>query len=474
MDITRQTDERVVVTDEGRTFLGIRTGIAAQGFGAQRVSAVARRGGTLIANDRFESWPVERLVESDGRFYLCGPPREGRTVAELLADGTIDAAGWLPHLLEAIKSALVHDDLELCNIATSLVTDDGRVLFFDTELASAINTNLPLDERRRVYSPYRYDTLRGTDERIYHALTIAYHALTGAPVCPPDEEDAGDTAAECHSSSFVKRPMRFHNPALRADICTAVEGGLARSEHRTPELLSEIATILRSGSAVESIDSREADGRRTAAREVVEANRVRTRRRTFWRKRGMTVLVASIALLIVGIVPYRIIAGRLEPPATVGMGPREVARTFYDAWNDLDHLLMEDTLADGVGREVVREVTNVYVIDRVQTAHTWESLLIRADEWLGAGRPAGRMPYGVAGLELRLVTEGAETATVHARYDVWRPESVDTPDGTAATVAVRMSVSERLVLARGRHSWEIAEIRTSVNDDGERVPINLQ
>ena len=206
----------------------------------------------------------------------------------------------------------------------------------------------------------------------------------------------------------------------------------------------------------------------------MEANRVKARRRTFWRKRGVTVLVASVVILIVGFIPYRIIAGRLEPPATVGMGPREVAGTFYDAWNDLDHILMEDTLADGVGRGVIREVTNVYVIDRVQTAHTWESLLISADEWLDADRPAGRMPYGVAGLELRLVTEGADSATVHARYDVWRPESVDTPDGTGATVAVRTPISERLVLQRGRHSWEITEIRTSVEDEAERVPINLR
>ncbi len=474
MNITRQTDDRIVVTSEDRTLLGIRTGIAARGFGAQRMSAVARRGGTLIGGDRFESWPVERLVESDGEFYLCGPRHEGKTIAELLDDAAADVTDWLPLLLDALRRALVHDDLALCNISTSLVTDDGRVLFLDAELASTIHTNLPLDERRRVYAPYRYDTLRGVDAHIYHALAIAYHALAGVAVCPPDEGDAGDTSTECHSSALVKTPMRFHNPALRAELCVAIEGGLSRSEKRSPELLDEIAALLRAGPAEESIDSREATDRRNAAREMVEANSVRVRRRTFWRKRGMTVLAVSVALLVVGIVPYRIIAGRLEAPATVGMGPREVARTFYDAWNDLDHILMEDTLADGVGRGVIREVTNVYVIDRVQTAHTWESLLLPADEWLDAGRPVGRMPYGVAELDLRLVTEGADTATVHAQYDVWRPESVDTPDGTGSTVAVRTPISERLLLARGRHSWEIIEIRTSVDGERERVPINLR
>ena len=472
MDITRQTDDLLVVTNEDRTLLGIRTGIAAHGFAAQRVSAVARRGGTLIGDDRFESWPVERLVERDGEFYLCGSRYEGTTIAELLR-GDDGVADWLPILLEACRRALIHDDLALCNISTSLVTDDGRVLFLNAELASAINTNLPLDERRRVYTPYRYDTLRGADGRIYHALALAYHALTGVAVCPPEQGEAGAASAECHSSP-LKVPMRFHNPALRAELCTAIEGGLAWPEKRSPKLLEEIAAILRSGPVEESIDSRTATDRRNAAREIVVANRVRTRRRTFWRKRGVTVLVASVVILIVGFIPYRIIAARLEPPATVGMGPREVAGTFYGAWNDLDHILMEDTLADGVGRGVIREVTNVYVIDRVQTAHTWESLLMRADEWLDADRPAGRIPYGVSGLELRLVTEGADTATVHAHYDVWRPESVDTPDGAGATIAVGTPVSERLILRRGRHSWEITDIRTGVEGEVERVPINLQ
>ena len=468
MDITRESADRLTVTVDGDRLTGIRTGIPSRGFAAQRVSAAVQGGATLVVGDRFEHWPIRRVVENGGEFYLCGPELSGRTVAEHLAEAPVTDAPWLTTLLQAVATASVHEDLALGNVTTSLVTDTGAVLFLNRDLAVQINSNLPLPERRVSHFPYRPERPTDADTELYQALAIAYHALAGVPLCTKTEVQA---SARCHAAALEKPPLHTHRPELTPELCERIEAALQYRDRRTVRAVNEIAAAIERGPVAQDIDDGERDRRTAAAAERLTRNRASTQRRTFWRNHGRTILFAALAAAVVLAIPATILRNALRPPATAGMGPRAVAETFYSAWNSLDHMLMEETLARGVARNTVREVTNVYVIDRVQMARQWESALMPADAWLDEGRPEGRIPYGVANLDLRLMSQGADRATVRAEYDMWRPENGgENPDGTTRTQAVHTHTVDELTLEPTRTAWEITAITRTTGATGT-VPV---
>ncbi|MFW5695155.1 MAG: hypothetical protein ACOCYB_08295 [Alkalispirochaeta sp.] len=469
MEVQRLSSDRLQVVLDGEQFLAVRTGIPARGFAAQRVSAAARAGGQIVSGDRFTPWPVKRLIEHDGEFYLCGPPREGQTPAELLTTAPMSEPGWIPGFLRACVSALQHEDLSLANVTTSLVGPAGEVLFLHREPAEEINKHLPLPERRVSHFPYRLERPSRLETEVYQVLAILYHALSGVRLC--DEQDA-EASARCHAASLEKAPLHVHRPELHSTMCSLIEDGLTRSEARTADVLPRILSVIEAEGIVDCRDPDEQDARRTAAEERATKNRAGNRRREFLRRHGRALILAAVAVVAVLYLPVTIIRNRLEPPATAGMGPREVVETYYHAWNELDHMRMEDTLARGVGRGTIREVTNVYVIDRVQTAQQWESILMQAEAWLAADRPAERMPYGIVDLEVQLMSEGAESATVIAEYEIWRPERSDERDAPTETIAIRSRVVDRLTLAPTKHGWEISDIRTTTESE-EAIPVSL-
>jgi hypothetical protein len=225
---------------------------------------------------------------------------------------------------------------------------------------------------------------------MYQALAIAYHALAGHTVCPADDPDR---VAECHGDPRRHVPLHAHRPELNPRICGLVEeGGLLPPPAEPLNTSNASRTLLRDEPLFDTQDPAILEARAAAATESRERAETTTRRRTFLRHHGKTIAITALIIAAVLTVPVSILRGALRPPATEGMDARTVAETYYRAWNDLDHVLLEDTLARGVGRDTLREVTNVFVIDRVQTAQSWRSMLIEADEWLEAGRPGGRMP----------------------------------------------------------------------------------
>lgn len=447
------------VEDENGSFLGIGTRVPARGFPAQRVSAVARAGGTLVIGGRFTPWPISRIADHDGTIHLVGPYHPGTTILELLQEGPVADPTWVASLLSSVAAAARHPDLVLCNPLSSLVGDDGAVLFLDRDLAAVINANLPLPGRTVAHFPYRSERLDGADFEGYQALAITYHALTGHPVCTSDQPDR---VAECHGDPRRHRPMHAHRPGLNPEICRLVEEGLAAPAARTPDRLERLAAILREEALVDSADPVVLEERGAVAATSQQRSETTTRRREFFRNHGRKIAIGAVIAAAVLTVPVSILRGALRPPGTAGMDARTVAETYYRAWNDLDHVLLDDTLARGVGRDTVREVTNVFVIDRVQTAQSWQSMLIEAEEWLAAGRPGGRMPYGISDLTVELSSLGEEEAVVRAEYSVWRPSGEERPDGTQVTTAVRTDAIDQLTLNPTTHSWEITAIDTTI------------
>ncbi|MDA3948768.1 MAG: hypothetical protein PF508_06025 [Spirochaeta sp.] len=469
MQVTRLSAQRLKITldtEADSPLLGIATGVPAGGFPAQKISALARNGGILIRDGRSAPWPVQRLLEHDDELFLCGPFIEGETLEEFLAryPGEDERTAMSAALFDAQGHVVEHESHILVNIGTSLWTADGEILLFEITLAREIDRYLPLERRQVVLFPYLPGRLTSVAEQTtYQAAAILWQVLTGEPLCTGATETERD---ECHHRIRRTPAVRRLAPETPSPVADELEGMLsAPQEYGAAELQAMGRTIRHSGLA-DAIDETEAQGRRAEATERYERGQRSTSRQAFFRTRGRTMLLLAVAVLVIASVPFQIIRNHLQAPATAGMAPAELAQTFYAAWREMDHMTMDEILARGVGQDIVREVTNIYVIDRVQMAQTMQQRMAPADEWLAAGMPADKAPYGPIDVDLSVLRRGESEAVVVATYFLWRPAPRDTmgPNddaGSEPPLYSRANRRDQLTFTPAKWGWEITEMETT-------------
>lgn len=464
----RLSDYRVSITENEEHLLAIRTGIGPRGYVAQQVTAAARHGALLVKDDRVDPWPIRRVALIDGEYYLVGPYTEGKTLAELLQERTMTEPDWLPALVRAVRYSLNHDDIRPTSLATSLVTTEGAVLMLDARPAREISRSMAGELRKTLVAPYNDDRLTGSAAVVYQLAAIAYHALTGSPPPIQDEDRAQ-----------VIPPVHTRAPAVLPEVSSLIDGVLSLETIGDAATLDEILRRVRDNGNrwFENITPDEQAARRESAERALDQAHKERGRRTFWRRHRARIALIAVISIIVGAVPFTMIRNSLQPPSTAGFAPEEVASGFYRAWTELDHIFMDDAVARGVARDIIREVTNIYVMDRVQTAHELHSRFVSPRAWLDAGSPPDRMAYGVSESTIRVVHREPERVTIEAEYYLWRPDQPDQldqqgqPDDAEipATGALKTHRRDRMVLAPTRHSWEIIDYSTTILSE-ERIP----
>jgi hypothetical protein len=477
LNITTISHRRLLVETEGQNgtdrLLALDTGIPSGGFAAQRISALARNGGILVSPGGVLPWGISRIVTSDGRIFLCGPWLEGITLDEALEhQGYAPDPSHVRAVARGLATAIAPGGHVLCNTGTSLLTRDGGLLLLEASLAGEINRYLPLERQQTAVFPYTFSRLEGTAAWAYQCGTLIGHLVTGRPLCTGETREEAD---RCHDRLRSEPGLHRLQPSLHSRATELVES-LIRSP-RDPEAITAIRSIgdiAETGNLLEEIDPAEVQRRRDAAVSAVEKSARSWGRRQFVHHRGRTIAVALLAAVLIGTIPFQMIKSRLTPPSTAGLEPKSLASAFYDAWEDMDHITMDEALARGTADDLVKEVTNVYVMDRVQLAHTMEGSIMSAREWLAAGRPDGKLPYGPIVSTISILRQGEEEVVVQVEYELWRPApAADVfPDATdtEGLVATRSTVRDRLTMTPSRWGWEISGIASKLLTGPEPVP----
>ena len=166
-------------------------------------------------------------------------------------------------------------------------------------------------------------------------------------------------------------------------------------------------------------------------------------------------------VVVIGSIPGTIIYNRLQPRSTAGFEPEEVIRTFYTSMNTLDHMTMEDAVVDGAGRDMIREVTNLFVLDRQRMSVEMQSGFVDAQAWRDAGMPAlsnNRSPYGVANLTLEALSPASpEELRFLVRYERWMPD-YDAAEQTGTLRYLGFDVADDVFLRLDREDWVMYRI----------------
>jgi hypothetical protein len=191
--------------------------------------------------------------------------------------------------------------------------------------------------------------------------------------------------------------------------------------------------------------------------------------------RNSAILGGSLAAFAaVILIVYSIIAGRKDLPTTKGMEPVQVVETYYNAFGELDHTLMDACVINRAGKRDIEMVTNFFVLSRVRQAYEYTSdIMISAQKWRDQGSLYTKSQvFGVTDLAIRQTGGDEDADQVHYRasYLLWIPAEAEAdPENTSSegpdpsaeaepggSLPRSYPVTDDLTLVRRKGDWRIS------------------
>jgi hypothetical protein len=458
-----------VHTRQGKQVLVIPLGANIRQRTLTSLGALQSAPGFLVQENRYREWRVEGFSREAGESYFYGPGEEGVLMEEILTYSPEAALSYIQRLVAALtvleQQGLAHFELQTDGV---VFLRAGGVLFLPPRLMGKIRETRPLAYRRAVYEILNHPDLkkRFPEQHAFSVAVMLYILVCGRlPFKGKSDEDL-------HSQirSFRPSPPELVSPGLKAEVSELIMRGLTKDKKASPSLNEYRQSLERWASAGLFADISESEKTLLLRRGAQEEEKHETafRRRVFWQRYGRRVALIVLAVLIAGGIGASWLKNILAPPATRGFTPVEVVSAFYQGINLLDHSLMSDATADRAGRDMIREVTQVYVVTRVSSAYEGENRFLSADSWDRQGRPPVEPPtmlFGITGLSI--VPLEAEPEPVYlVRYEYWRSvveEAEGAQGAQGAQSAEKMTlggfrIEERVAVRKKGKDWVIFRI----------------
>lgn len=439
--------------------LGVNTGIPSNSPSLRKLAGQQRQTGWIVVGDAVEAWRPQGFVEHDGTVHVYGPYAEGR----MLEDALHDTASKRLELLERVArafAALEHRDVPIppFHTRTVVLLRDGGVLVLPLDIMGSIREHQDYEARIKRMERFNHPD-RSPEENVGFSLAAAsYFVITGE--FPYDSQDEEDLHSRVRAGAVV--PAHHRDVSVRREVSDVLHAELTGAQTtRDPNVWADRLRNWREQGVRQSISSQEQSRLEEEARQATERIERTYRRKEGLRRNGRKILTIAIIVIVVGSIPGTIIRNALQPGATAGLPPEEVVEAFYTSINTLDHMTMEDATVDRAGADLIREVTNLFVLDRQRMSVEMQSGFVDAQEWRDEGiptLPADRQPYGVVDLEIHPLDAPEGERRFEARYERWFPD-YEIAEVTGRTGIAGIWVVDRLALRTDRRDdWVIYQI----------------
>jgi hypothetical protein len=457
---------------EGRSTLGFDTGLDSRAFAQARLAQFITKPGLIVFPDgKTEIWKAEGVTELAGSMVIWGTGFAGNRLDLLVENGTRDEAlealvSWIKALLFSGKTTV--SPQPYTRPSAALIADNGAyprgtVLFCPEQLALRCVQAGGADASNA--NRYVHPDLTGDEAAAFSAAALLYRILAGTPPFSAGEETVlHEDMREC---SFL--PPRLACPGLDEKLAALMERGLRQTRTGSEDsandggtaLLGQLAGIKNTASLFHAL-SAEASRQLTEEKErYLKRKNITVNSRRFVTRNRAIILGFAAAVVIAALVAGSIIKSKAERPTTKGMDSQTVVQSYYGAFGELDHTLMDACRSGNAGKGDVDMVVNLYVISKVRQAYETggASNFMSAAEWkVKGGGPAASQVFGVTDLRVEHLTGGEETEETRWRavYTLWLPwQHMNTENAPAdsAPAAEEAAGAETLALPQGiRHT----------------------
>jgi hypothetical protein len=475
----------MIVELDGRRVLGFDTGLDSRSFAQAKLARLITEPGLIVhpaeaeGPHRIELWKASGVLErseSGGKptMVVWGPLFEGDRLDLLLNENNeqdkVLAAicVWIQAIL-ALGERAAEDNpaaVSLWPSAAVIAQEGGNsgspVIFF-----------APTDLARRCIiaadACYVHPDLDGMKGAAFTAAAMLYRLFAGAPPFPATDESL--LHQDIREGNFL--PVHFAVPGLDARLAALIQNALEPPHGNGTKILGEILAITQPGgqtvSAASLIQPLSEENRLLLEKEKNQfqkrkAASVKTRR--FVTRNSALLLGCLAALVTVVIVAVSIAQSRSRLPSTAGMEPIQVIESYYNAFGELNHQMMEACVTDGAGKDDISTVINLFVISKTRQAYELRKSppIISAREWQqGAETDNDTQVFGVTDLQ---VTNIKENIQYRVDYTFWVPAQLsDDPEMESAEnrPPIPYYRSDIVTLVRKKEkrgfNWHIADIQ---------------
>lgn len=459
------SDGLILVERAGNEYLGVDTGIPSNSPSLRKLAGQQRQTGWLIHDGAVEPWRPLGFVEHNDHVHVYGPLVRGRFLADVLEDESIDRLA----ALETVAGALATlEDEGAASFAlhtrTLVLLDDGGVLVMPPDIMQAIREHQDYAARIARMERFNHPDRKPEENMGFAVAAAAYYVITGA--YPFDSDDEEELHARVRAASPI--PASYRDVTIRDEVSSALQRELTSQEGAMSA--AEWVGVLRewraSGVRARLTDEQRQRREQTAAQAIGRLEKAFQRRERI-RKHGRTALIVAVVVIVVGMIPGTIIRNALAPRATAGLPSADVVRAFYTSINSLDHMTMEDAVVGDAGKPLIREVTNLFVMDRQRMGYEMESGFVDAQQWRDSGMPAlseGKSPYGVANLRLEALEAPEGERRYEVSYERWLPD-YDQAETTGRVGIDGRRIVDIVSMRQDRDDWVIYEIDRRSQDE---------
>ena len=412
---------------------------------------------------------------------VWGPPVEGERLDALLGgieqpDKVLTAVSlWIQSIL-----ALGEDTplVPLWPCAAIIAQgDEGRPSSVFFAPPSLIRRSVTFNDER-----YVNPALDGMEAAAFTAAALLYRILTGAPSFSADNASA--LYEDMRDGNFL--PIHFAVPGLNSRLASLIQTALERPaivqpapEQTYPELQSGtvlltalLAIIKPEGQTVPAaslVTPLPEPDRLLLEKEKAQYLKIKTasiKTRRFVARNTALLLGIFAAMAAAALVVYSIASARAHLPTTEGMDPVQVIESYYHAFGNLDHQMMEACVTGDTGKNDITAVINFFVMDKTRQAYERGAppLIFPAHKWQGGDFPEAPL-FGAADLRVKWLAGDYDGGEIHYRvdYTFWVPaEAADDAAVETETADPSLSLSyhrrDILTLVLKKGNWRIAAI----------------
>ncbi|MDR2718929.1 MAG: hypothetical protein LBB89_12820 [Treponema sp.] len=476
----------MILEADGQKALGFDTGLDSRAFAQAKLARLITEPGLIVrpapeGPHRIELWKASGVIErsdSSGKptMVVWGPLFEGDRLDLLLNESaepdTVLAAicAWIQSILALGENPPAAVSPWPCAAIIAQESGNGGALpspaVFFAPPSLAQRCIIAAAER------YVHPDLDGMNGAAFTAAAMLYRIFAGTP--PFSAADESTLHQDMREGNFL--PVRFAVPGLDARPSALIQQALEPPYGKGAQLLGEILAVVqpdgKTVSAASLVQPLSETDRLPLEKEKIQFQKRKTasvKTRRFVMRNATILLGCCAALVTVVLVAVSIIHDRSRLPSTAGMEPAQVIESYYNAFGELDHQMMEACVINGAGKGDINSVITLFVVNKTRQVYEKRnsSFIISAREWQQEGGGAiDTQVFGVTGLHITINKEQAEEVQYRADYTLWVPAQLsgDTEmESTETNLPIPYHRTDIITLVRKKEkrgfNWHIAEIQ---------------
>jgi len=460
--------------------IGFDTGLNPRDFARTKLAqSIPQPGYIIFPNGNADIWQSGGVTSlgsgTDETIVFWGPLFPGEELAELIKSDNKDEAlnafrFWLKARIVLEEKFARTEEAAFGGLSSALIIYKENDLFpfgtvffppadlFMRSIASEIDAE----------TVWEHPDLEGAEEISFCAGTMLYRIFCGT------DAFSGTSIEEIHQNirEGVYLPPNLALPALDPEMSDLISRSLGsigsfgkkiKGELAKRPAYNEIMEFIghpasrKVSSWLRNLDTGEISKINTEKARYIKKNALTVNTKRFVARNRIIVITSVAVIVFIGFIVNDLVKNRSRD-ITKGMNPIEVAITYYNAFGELDHTLMENCVRGKAGKEDIDMVLNLFVISRMRQAYDmYSDSFISAQKWIDEGSPAtNKIVFGITDLKTSGLSMNDEKASLAADYILWIP-NYDNENSDQAIVSNSYKDELDFILYKG--SWRISDIK---------------